>query len=138
MMPDTAPTTAQPIPPNTQATQPVPAQDIPPMQKPPEVEATPMKCPACDMMVTLGILTSSCEGIDDPTKRNICKTLLKPLEEGKVKAVDALSDVMVELGEEHLDGVVERFNLLMYEAEAKAKDKLIAKGILNKDGTQKV
>ena len=131
MMPDTGP-------PNTQAAQPVPAQDQPPMQKPPEIEKTPAKCPACDMMVTLGILTSSCEGIDDPTKRNVCKTLLKPLEEGKVKAVDALSDVMVELGEEHLDGVVERFNLLMYEAEAKAKDKLIAKGVLNKDGTKKV
>jgi len=108
------------------------------MQKPPEIDKTPAKCPACDMMVTLGILTSSCEDIDDPTKRNVCKSLLKPLEEGKVKAVDALSDVMVELGEEHLDGVVERFNLLMYEAEAKAKDKLIAKGVLNKDGTQKV
>jgi len=128
MMPDNGP-------PNTPTAQPVPAQDQPPMQKPPEIEKTPAKCPACDMMVTLGILTSSCEGIDDPTKRNVCKGLLKPLEEGKVKAVDALSDVMVEMGEEHLDGVVERFNLLMYEAEAKAKDKLIAKGVLNKDGT---
>jgi len=131
MMPDTAPL-------NTPPPQPVPAQSLPPMQKPPEIETQPTKCPACDMMVTLGILTSSCEGIDDPTKRNVCKNLLKPLEEGKVKAVDALSDVMVEMGEEHLDGVVERFNLLMYEAEAKAKDKLIAKGILNKDGTKKV
>lgn len=131
MLPDTAPQ-------NTSAAQPVPAQGQPPMQKPPELENTPVKCPACDMMVTLGILTSSCEGIDDPNRRNVCKDLLKPLEEGKAQAVDALSDVMVELGEEHLDGVVERFNLLMYEAEAKAKDKLIAKGILNKDGTKKV
>jgi len=131
MMPDTGP-------PNTPAAPPVPVQGQPPMHKPPEIDKTPANCPACDMMVTLGILTSSCEGIDDPTKRNVCKSLLKPLEEGKVKAVDALSDVMVELGEEHLDGVVERFNLLMYEAEAKAKDKLIAKGVLNKDGTQKV
>lgn len=131
MIPDTAHK-------NTPPAQPVPAQGQPPMQKPPELESTPTKCPACDMMVTLGILTSSCEGIDDPSKRNVCKDLLKPLEEGRVKAVDALSDVMVELGEEHLDGVVERFNLLMYEAEAKAKDKLVAKGILNKDGTKKV
>ena len=126
-MPDTAPK-------NTPAAQPVPAQEQPPMQKPPEIETTPAKCPACDMMVTLGILTSSCEGIDDPTKRNVCKDLLKPLEEGRVKAVDALSDVMVELGEEHLDGVVSRFNLLLYEAEAKAKEKLIAKGVLDKKG----
>ena len=130
-MPDTAPQ-------DTPTAQPVPVQGQPPMQKPPEVAKTPTKCPACDMMVTLGILTSSCEGIDDPTQRTVCKGLLKPLEEGKVKAVDALSDVMVELGEDHLDGVVERFNLLMYEAEAKAKDKLIAKGVLNKDGTKKV
>ena len=131
MIPDT-------VPQNTPTAQPVPTQGQPPMQKPPEIDKTPAKCPACDMMVTLGILTSSCEDIDDPTKRNVCKDLLKPLEEGRVKAVDALSDVMVELGEEHLDGVVERFNLLMYEAEAKAKDKLVAKGVLNKDGTQKV
>ena len=131
MMPDTAP-------PNTPAAQPVPAQDQPPMQKPPEIDKTPPPCPACDMMVTLGILTSSCEGIDDPTQRSVCKGLLKPLEEGKVKAVDALADVMVELGEEHLDGVIGRFNLLIYEAEAKAKDQLIAKGVLNKDGTKKV
>ena len=131
MMPDKAP-------PNTPAAQPVPAQGQPPMQKPPELENTPVKCPACDMMVTLGILTSSCEGVDDPKKRNVCKDLLKPLEEGKAQAVDALANVMVEMGEEHLDGVVERFNLLMYEAEAKAKDILVEKGVLNKDGTQKV
>ena len=131
MMPDKAP-------PDTQAAQPVPAQGQPPMQKPPELENTPAKCPACDMMVTLGILTSSCEGVDDPKKRNACKDLLKPLEEGKAQAVDALANVMVEMGEEHLDGVVERFNLLMYEAEAKAKDILVEKGVLNKDGTQKV
>ena len=130
-MPDKAP-------PDTQAAQPVPAQGQPPMQKPPELENTPVKCPACDMMVTLGILTSSCEGVDDPKKRNVCKDLLKPLEEGKAQAVDALANVMVEMGEEHLDGVVERFNLLMYEAEAKAKDILVEKGVLNKDGTQKV
>ena len=130
-MPDKAP-------PDTQAAQPVPAQGQPPMQKPPELENTPVKCPACDMMVTLGILTSSCEGVDDPKKRNVCKDLLKPLEEGKAQAVDALANVMVEMGEEHLDGVVERFNLLMYEAEAKAKDILVEKGVLNKDGTQEV
>jgi hypothetical protein len=131
MMPDEGP-------PNTQAAQPVPAQDQPPMQKPPEIEKAPAKCPACDMMVTLGILTSSCEGVDDPIKRNVCKDLLKPLEEGKAKAVDALAKVMVEMGEDHLDGVVERFNLLMYEAEAKAKETLIEQGVLNKDGTKKV
>ena len=126
-MPDTAPQ-------NTQHQPTVPAQAQAPVQKPPELEKTPPPCPACDMMVTLGILTSSCEGIDDPTKRNVCKTLLKPLEEGQVKAVDALADVMVELGEEHLDGVVGRFNLLLYEAEAKAKDILVEKGVLDKNG----
>jgi hypothetical protein len=131
MMPDSRP-------PNVSAAQPVPTQGQPPMQRPPELENTPVKCPACDMMVTLGILTSSCEGVDDPKKRNVCKDLLKPLEEGKAQAVDALANVMVEMGEEHLDGVVERFNLLMYEAEAKAKDILVEKGVLNKDGTQKI
>jgi hypothetical protein len=89
------------------------------------------------MMVTLGLLTSSCEGIEDPTKRTACKTLLKPLEEGKEKAVDALANVIVALGEDHLDTTIERFNLLIYEAEAKARDILVANGTLNKDGTHK-
>ena len=131
MMPDTAPPTA----PQTQQTVPVQAPE--PMQKPPELTKTPTKCNACDMMVTLGLLTSSCEGIEDPARRTACKTLLKPLEEGKGKAVDVLADVIVELGEDHLDQTVERFNLLIYEAEAKARDILIAKGVLNKDGTPK-
>lgn len=110
-------------------------QQNPPI--PPELSKTPQSCPACDMMVTLGLLTSSCESIKDPTKKNMCKTLLNPLESGSTTAVDALANVIVELGEEHLDDVVERMNLLMYEATAKAKDKLIESGILNKDGTKK-
>ena len=130
MMPDTAPTgTIPPTAPQAQAQA--------PLQKPPELTATPKKCNACDMMVTLGLLTSSCEGIEDPAKRAQCKTLLKPLEEGKDNAVDALANIIVTLGEGHLDEVTERMNLLLYEAEAKARDILIANGTLNKDGTPK-
>jgi hypothetical protein len=135
MMPDTAPHPGHTQ--EVQSQQAVPLQAPDPMQKPPELTATPTKCNACDMMVTLGLLTSSCEGIEDPTKRTACKGILKPLEEGKGKAVDVLADVIVELGEDHLDQTVERFNLLLYEATAIAKDKLIAKGVLNKDGTPK-
>ena len=132
MMPDTAP---QPVPPVQQA---VPAQAPEPMQQPPELTKTPSKCNACDMMVTLGLLTSSCEGIQDPTKRATCKELLKPLEDGKGKAEDILADVIVELGEDHLDETVERFNMLMYSATAKAKERLIKQGVLNRNGTPKV
>ena len=134
-MPDTAPPPGPTQQPNTHPTVPVQAPD--PIQKPPELTTTPTKCNACDMMVTLGLLTSSCEGIEDPAKRTACKDLLKPLEEGKDKAVDALANIIVELGEDHLDSTVERFNLLMYSAEAKARDILIAKGVLNKNGTPK-
>ena len=133
MMPDNAPPLAQQ--PETQP--PGTPQAQIPVQKPPELTKTPTKCNACDMMVTLGLLTSSCEGIEDPTKRTACKTLLKPLEEGNEKAVDALANVIVALGEDHLDNTVERFNLLIYEAEAKARDILIANGTLNKNGTHK-
>ena len=131
MMPDTAPTGT--IPPTAPKT---PAQT--PLQKPPVLTATPKQCNACDMMVTLGLLTSSCEGIEDPIKRSQCKTLLKPLEDGKDNAVDALANVIVELGEDHLDEVVERMNLLIYSATARAKDKLIADGVLNKNGSPKI
>jgi len=130
MMPDIAPTT-------TQAQQPVPSQAQTPMQAPPELTKTPSQCNACDMMVTLGLLTSSCEDIDDPAKRSACKELLKPLEDGKDTAVDALANVIVALGEDHLDSVTERMNLIIYAATAKAREKLIETGVLNKDGTPK-
>lgn len=129
MMPDVAP---NPVPKPT-----VPTTAPAPMQKPPELTKTPEKCAACDMMVTLGLLTSSCEGIKDPAVRTECKTLLKPLEDGKDTAVESLANVIVALGEEHLDIVVERMNLLLYDATARAKEKLIADGVLNKDGTPK-
>ena len=92
MMPDNAPLQ----PPGTQPPE-TPQAQIP-VQKPPELTKTPTKCNACDMMVTLCLLTSSCEGIEDPTKRLKCKELLKPLEEGKDKAVDALANVIVVSG----------------------------------------
>lgn len=124
-MPDIAPPAS-----TSPASVPVQAE----MQKPPELTRTPPTCAACDMMVTLGILTSSCESIEDPAKRTTCKTLLKPLEDSKAKAVDILADVIVELGEEHLDDTVERFNLLLYSATAKAKERLIEKGVLDTNG----
>lgn len=130
MMPDVAPAGVPASPQTAQVPVPIP--------KPPELTATPRDCNACDMMVTLGLLTSSCEDIDDPAKRSACKELLKPLEDGKDSAVDALANVIVALGEDHLDSVTERMNLIIYAATAKAREKLIETGVLNKDGTPKV
>lgn len=108
-----------------------PNQDIP------QVDKNPEKCEVCDATLTLGLLTSACESQKDPTLKSKCLDLMKPLEKGEKKAVEVLTNVIVELGEDDVNGVVDRFNLLMYEATARAKDKLIEKGVLNKDGTPK-
>ena len=105
--------------------------------KPPELDKSPRQCEPCDMMVSLGLLTAACEDTDDPVKKSTCRTLLKPLEDGKEKAVDALAKVIVELGPEAVNDTVDRMNLLIYQATAKAKDELIKQGKLNPDGTPK-
>lgn len=110
---------------------------MPPNQDIPQVDKNPEKCEVCDATLALGLLTSSCESEKDPAKKGRCLEILKPLESGRKKAVEVLTDYIVEQGEDGVNGVVDRFNLLMYEATARAKDKLIEKGVLNKDGTPK-
>lgn len=84
--------------------------------------------------LSLGVLTAACSTVDED-RQSECKTVLKPLEENKESPVDTLTNMIVEFGEESLDRVVDGFNLLIMEATAKAKDRLIAEGKLNKDGT---
>lgn len=103
----------------------------------PQLDKTPESCPVCDATLTLGLLTAVCEADKDPSTRGKCLEILKPLEKGDKKAVDILTDVIVELGESGVNDVVERFNLLLFEATDRAKDRLIEKGVLNRDGTPK-
>jgi len=105
--------------------------------KPPELEKQPRPCEPCDMMVALGLLTAACEDINDPSQKTRCRELLKPLEDNKTKAVDALADIIVEMGPEAINDVVDRMNLLIYAATDKAKERLIKMGKLNPDGTPK-
>ncbi|MDD5614942.1 MAG: hypothetical protein PHH85_01935 [Candidatus Methanoperedens sp.] len=103
----------------------------------PQVEKNPEKCDVCDATLALGLLTSACESQKNPALKGKCLELMKPLESGHKKAAEVLANVMVEMGEEDLNGVVDRFNLIMYDATARAKEILIQKGVLNKDGTPK-
>lgn len=102
----------------------------------PELSGNPAPCPVCDATVALGLLTSACESAD-PSKKNACFEILKPLENGKVKAAEAVRDVILALGEDKFNETVERFNLIMYDAVNQAKEKLISEGKLNRDGTPK-
>jgi len=101
---------------------------------PPDAVKTPIKNSSADAMVSLGVLTAACETVG-PDKKSKCQELLKPLEQNQQSAVDALTNIIVEFGEEGLDDTLDRFNFLIYEATAKAKDIMIAKGKLNSDGT---
>lgn len=103
----------------------------------PQVDKNPAPCPVCDATLALGLLTSACESQKDPALKGKCLELMKPLESGQKKAAEVLANVIVEMGEEDMNGVVDRFNLIMYDATARAKEILIQKGVLNKDGTPK-
>lgn len=103
----------------------------------PQLDKTPTACPACDAMVTLGLLTSVCETSNDPAQKGKCLEIIKPLEQGKISPAAALKDVIVALGEGGINDVLDRMNLLLYQATDEAKRELISQGKLNSDGTRK-
>lgn len=103
----------------------------------PQIESNPPPCPTCDVILTLGLLTGLCEGEKDPSKKGKCFAIIKPLEDGKMKSDDAIAAAIVALGDEDVNGIVDRMNLLIYSGTAKAKEQLISSGVLRKDGTPK-
>lgn len=102
----------------------------------PQMEQTPPKNETAEAMGTLGMLTMGCE-LTDPTKKSKCQEIIKPLEQGKEKAVETMKNMIVEFGPEFLDDAMDNFNMIAFEAATLAKDELIAKGILNPDGSPK-
>jgi len=103
----------------------------------PQIDSNPKPCPICDTTLTLGLLTGLCEGEGDPAKKGQCLAILKPLEDGKMNASDAIAEAIVVLGDDDVNSIVDRMNLLIYSGTAKAKERLIADGVLRKDGSPK-
>jgi len=100
---------------------------------PPDALRTPIKSTPADAMVSLGILTAACETAE-PGKKSRCQELLKPLEENQASAVDTLTNIIVELGDEGLDDALDRFNFIIYQATQKAKEVLIEQGKMDNKG----
>lgn len=101
--------------------------------QPPEMEATPRKCLPCDMMVTLGLISSTCKELPQ-NEQDKCYQLMKPLEEKKAAPADVLAEVIILTGDKNINETLDRMNLILYEATAKAKEKLIAQGKLDSSG----
>lgn len=101
---------------------------------PPQMNKTPPKNEMAEAMGTLGMLTMGCE-LGDPSKKSACQELIKPLEEGKEKAVETMTKIIVKFGPEFLDDAMDNLNLVVYEAAQRAKDEMISEGKLNADGT---
>lgn len=99
------------------------------------MEKTPVPCKPCDAMVTLGLLTTSCEQLP-PAERAQCQMQLKPLETGVGDPVQIMTKMLVDYGPQ-VDDAIDRMNSIMMSAEAHAKDELIRRGVLNPDGTPK-
>jgi len=99
----------------------------------PEIERTPIKCLPCDLMVSLGLISATCEQLPQ-NERNKCHQLMKPLEDKKADPADVLADIIVLTGDTNLNDTLDRMNLILFSATAKAKEKLIAQGKLDKEG----
>lgn len=102
----------------------------------PEIEKIPDSCPICDSMISLGLVSATCESLPQ-SDRNKCRQLIKPLEDKKQSAVDTLAAILVEIGDEQLNSSLDRINVVLWQATEKAKQILIAQGKLNPDGTNK-
>lgn len=100
----------------------------------PQIEKTPVKNETAEAMGTLGMLTMGCE-MGDPSNKSKCQEIIKPLEQGKEKAVQTMKNMIVEFGPEFLDEAMDNFNMIAFEATTLAKDELITKGKLNPDGS---
>jgi len=102
----------------------------------PEMDHTPKKCLPCDMMVSLGLISATCQSLPQ-NEQSKCYQLMRPLEEKRGDPADVLADIIVLTGDTNLNDTLDRMNLIIFQATTKAKEKLIAKGVLNADGTPK-
>lgn len=87
-------------------------------------------------MISLGLVSATCQSLPNDEKRK-CEELIKPLEQRKQSAVDTLANILFEIGDDNLNESLDRMNVIIWEATEKAKEKLIAAGKLNKDGSAK-
>ena len=101
----------------------------------PTIDKHPSSCPVCETAVTLGLLTAVCES--SGSEKGKCYELLKPLENGSQKPIDALASVIVALSDSGVNETLDRMNLILMGATAKAKDELMRMGKMDKDGNPK-
>lgn len=79
-------------------------------------------CPSCDMAIVMGLLTGSCQALDNKHKQDECwKKVIEPLEKQKKDPVDALTEHLLEVGEDKFDEEIQRANDIIHEAITKAK-----------------
>lgn len=102
----------------------------------PDIERIPDSCPICDSMISLGLISATCESLPQ-AERNKCRQLIQPLEDKKQSAVDTLAAILVEIGDDKMNDSLDRMNMIIWQATEKAKQQLISKGKLNIDGTPK-
>ncbi len=106
----------------------------------PSFEKVPeMKCKECEVAALLGLLTGSCNLLDEKGKKEECWEKVKPYGEHpeEVDSKKILKEHLVEYGAENLNSLVDRLNWLIMEASQEARDELISKGVLNPDGSYK-
>ncbi|MDP2754425.1 MAG: hypothetical protein Q8P40_08555 [Nitrospirota bacterium] len=99
----------------------------------PDFEKMPTDCPVCDLMISLGLASATCANLPK-NEQNKCHQMLKPLEDKKVKAVDAIADLIIEFGDKNINESIDRFNKLVWEATLKAKERMIISGKLTAEG----
>ncbi len=88
-----------------------------------EIDIPPRSpCPSCDMAIVMGLLTGACQALDGKAKQDECwKKVVEPLEKQKKDPVEALTEHLLEVGEDKFDEEIQRANDIIHEAITRAK-----------------
>ncbi len=95
-----------------------------------ETNPEKFECRKCELAAVIGLLTGTCELMEDSDKVK-CWEGVKKLEKEEKSAEDVLADFLLkfaEEGEDRMNALVERINFLLMKAEEKARSKLRADG----------
>jgi len=88
------------------------------------------ECETCDLGLTLGLITGSCELIQDEKAKEECWALVTPIEEAiegktekKVEPEEVIAQLMEKYGEETVKLSLKRLQSLVEKAEKMLKEK---------------
>ena len=81
-------------------------------------------CPVCIMAPALGIGTGMCQVLPDKEQRKNCDRILADMSSNKIKAEEALANILVLVGEENANKILREINETIKKASSIAAKKI--------------